>query len=95
ASNSFIGWAMWAAGAFKPDYPLVLTVADASEPTGWKDQPNWISVKNLLPKAGSTKAPGTTTPPSKPSHKSSKGAKRAIGDGCQTRKRLRRMMMKT
>ncbi|POW22184.1 hypothetical protein PSHT_01491 [Puccinia striiformis] len=45
----FMGFAIWAAGSFGETYELVTTVKDESSPTGWKDQGNWLSIKQFLP----------------------------------------------
>ncbi|OAV87979.1 hypothetical protein PTTG_00589 [Puccinia triticina 1-1 BBBD Race 1] len=56
----FGGFALWAAGSFKADYPLVTTAQDDSSPTGWKDMPNWLSIKQFIPPKGSTNGDNST-----------------------------------
>jgi len=52
----FAGFAVWAAGSFGPTYELVTTVEDKASPTGWKDRPNWLSIKQFLPTGPTNKA---------------------------------------
>ncbi|PLW09146.1 hypothetical protein PCANC_23960 [Puccinia coronata f. sp. avenae] len=60
AYPTFAGLAMWAAGSFDASYELVTTVKNATSPTGWTDQPNWLSIKPFIPAKGSDKGTENT-----------------------------------